>query len=311
MAEAFQGVLLGKFREKNLVKLGIIGMGHMGGYHATVSFTLPSVKLVAIADSNEENLKKIESSDVIKSKDYHTWLDKVDAVIIAVPTEFHFSIAKECLLAGKHVLLEKPITKTIEQAQELFKIARDKNVALHAGHIERFNAAVLKLKEIVCAPYLIQSQRVGPFSVRPSKDSVILDLMIHDLDIILMLVDSPIKKVQASASRIHTNLSDIAVVEIEFENGVIASATASRASHIKRRTMSIHGKNNFVELDFASQDISVYGNTHEKIVVNKSNPLKLEIENFITSVLTKTNLIDADQDIAALALALKIDKILC
>lgn len=311
-----------------MVKLGIIGLGHMGGYHASICSSLHPAKLVAVADLDQKNLEKITRTDVIKSTNYEDWLNLVDAVIIAVPTQFHYMVAKRCLLLGKHVLIEKPLTKTIKEAQELFEIAHANNLALHVGHVERFNSAVSELKKIVHEPYLIESQRVGPFSPRPQNDSVVLDLMIHDLDIILSIVNSPIQSLNVIGNCIKTNLDDIAVVQIKFENGVLANMISSRMSQIKKRTMSIHQKNCFIQLDFSTQDISIHSRmadsfkinsdqlhykkqeTVEHLLVYKDNPLKIEIENFINSIRTKTNLIDAQQDIQALKLALELDRLL-
>jgi predicted dehydrogenase len=311
-----------------MVKLGIIGLGHMGGYHASICSSLHPAKLVAVADLDQKNLEKITRTDVIKSTNYEDWLNLVDAVIIAVPTQFHYIVAKRCLLLGKHVLIEKPLTKTIKEAQELFEIAQANNLALHVGHVERFNSAVQELKKIVHEPYLIESQRVGPFSPRPQNDSVVLDLMIHDLDIILSIVNSPIKSLNVIGNCIKTNLDDIAVVQIKFENGVLANMISSRMSQIKKRTMSIHQKNCFIQLDFSTQDISIHSRmadsfkinsdqlhykkqeTVEHLLVYKDNPLKIEIENFINSIRTKSNLIDAQQDIQALKLALELDRLL-
>ena len=311
-----------------MLKIGVIGVGHMGGYHASICASLPSVELVGIADHNKENLAKIPSPSVIKTKDYHLWLKQVDAVIIATPTQMHHAIAKECLLAGKHTLIEKPLTKTVEEAKELFKIAREKKLCLHVGHVERFNAAVQQLKKIVHEPYLIESHRVGPFSPRPAKDSVVLDLMIHDLDIILSLVDSPIKTINALGAKIRTGLADIVTLQILFENGVMANLISSRASHIKKRSMSVHQKNNYLKLDFTTQDIAIHSHstdsfkigkdqmrykqqgTVERLFVFKDNPLKLEIENFVNSCVSGTDLIDAQQDIQALKVAFQIDELL-
>ncbi len=311
-----------------MLKIGVIGIGHMGGYHASICASLSSVELVGIADHNKENLAKIPSPSVIKTKDYHVWLKQVDAVIIATPTQMHHEIAKDCLLAGKHTLIEKPLTRTIEEAKELFKIAREKNLCLHVGHVERFNAAVQQLKKIIHEPYLIESHRIGPFSPRPAKDSVVLDLMIHDLDIILSLVDSPIKEMRALGAKIKTKLADMVTLQILFENGVMASLVSSRASHIKKRAMTVHQKNNFLKLDFTTQDIAIHSHstdsfkigkdqmrykqqgTVQRLFVFKDNPLKLEIEHFVNSIVNRTDMLDAKQDIAALQTAFDIDKLL-
>lgn len=311
-----------------MVKLGIIGLGHMGGYHATACQLINGVNLVAVADPNIQNWEKIKNSKVIKAKNYSEWLDKVDAIIIATPTQFHYPIAKECLLKGKHVLVEKPLTKDIKQAAELFKIAQEKNCALHIGHVERFNGAVQELKKIINNPHLIESCRIGPFAPRVQTDTVILDLMIHDLDIILNLVNSPVKKFSIIGNKIKSDLTDVAIVQINFENGVLANIISSRAAQIKQRTMSIHQADAFIKLDFTTQDISIHRNTTDKfkigsdqlkysqegiverLFVYKDNPLKLEIENFVKSVKSGKNLTNPQNDLVALDLTLKLEKLI-
>lgn len=308
------------------IKLGIIGLGHMGSYHASASSLINDVELIAVSDTNKKNWTKIKSKKILTSTNYKNWLDKVEAVIIAVTTEYHFEVGKDCLINGKHVLLEKPLTKTVEQAKELFKIAKEKKLALHVGHVERFNGAIQEVKKRIKSPDLIECHRMGPFAPRVRKDSVVLDLMIHDLDLVLSFVDSPVKAFNVFGKKIKTQSCDIASAQIEFENGTIANITSSRASHIKKRTMNIHQQNYFINLDFATQDISIYRNptdsvqignnelkykqekTIENLIVYNDNPLKLEIENFIKAIKTKTKLIDEKQDTTALKLTLEIEK---
>ena len=310
-----------------MIKIGIIGLGKMGGYHASACSLLPSVSLVAVSDPTTENWKKIRSSKVLKTKHYSDWIDSVDGVIIAVPTDLHFPIAKECLEKGKHVLIEKPITKSLEQAKELFRIAKQKKVALHIGHVERFNGAVQELKKIVHEPYLIESHRMGPFAPRVQNDTVILDLMIHDLDIILGIVNSKVKTINAVGNTIKSDKCDIGIVQIAFENGTIANIVSSRASHIKKRTMSVHQKNSFIKLNFTTQDIAIHKHTSdsvklghsqlqyrqeetvERLFVYKDNPLKLEVEHFVKSIKSGKNLIDAEQDLNALSVTLQLEEI--
>jgi predicted dehydrogenase len=309
-----------------MVKLGIIGLGHMGGYHLSVSQLIPNIDVVGVSDLSKANLAKVKNAKVKKTHDYNEWIDLVDAVIIAVPTELHHPIAKECLLKGKHVLLEKPFTKTIEEAHELFAIAKAENLTLQVGHVERFNAAVQELKSIVDTPYLIESRRIGPFTPRPQRDSVVLDLMIHDLDLILSIVDSPVKSLNIISNSINTGFSDIAVVQLKFENNVLANITSSRASETKKRTMSIHQKDCFVHLDFTTQDISIHSHTTDSVqltpkhlkykqegtvkhlYVYKDNPLKLEIEHFVKSIKGGKKANNANHDIRALKLALEIEQ---
>jgi len=309
-----------------MTKLGIIGLGHMGNYHASVCTTIPTIDLVAIADPNEQNWEKIKIKT--KTKSFHKWIDLVDGVIIAVPTSLHYKIAKECLNAGKHVLLEKPLTKNLDQAKELFDIATTKNLTLHAGHVERFNGAVQELKKLIHKPYLIESHRMGPFTTRAANETVVLDLMIHDLDIISNIVNTPVKTIHVVENKIKSNLSDIAAVQIHFENNTLATIISSRISHVKRRTMSIHQESAFIELDFTTQDIFIHRHTTasvkighnqlkykqegtvERLFVYKENPLKLEIEHFIGSITTGKNRRNPTKDLEALKLTLEIEQAL-
>lgn len=309
-----------------MIKLGIIGLGHMGGFHANIASQLPNVQLIGVSDPVKKNLEKIKLKECIKSTDYAMWIDQVDAVIIAVPTNLHFTIAKDCLLKNKHILIEKPLTKTLAQAEELFALAHDRNLGLHVGHVERFNGAVQELKKVVNKPYFIESHRVGPFAPRVQNDTVILDLMIHDLDIILNLVGSPVVSFSVLGKTLKSELCDIATVQLFFENGAIAHLVSSRASQIKKRTMVIHQDDAFIELDFTTQDILIHrhaassikvGNnelhyrqegTIERIFVYKENPLKAEIEHFINAIKTGNKLIQPAQDLEALALTLALEK---
>ncbi|QQR49360.1 Gfo/Idh/MocA family oxidoreductase [bacterium] len=309
-----------------MINVGIIGLGHMGGYHASVCSLLSHVNIVGIADPHEKNWAKIKNQHTIKTTNYHDWIDLVDAVIIAVPTDFHYPIAKDCLQRGKHVFIEKPLTKSIDEAEELFSLAYKSNLALHVGHVERFNGAVQELKKIIDKPFLIESHRMGPFQPRVQGDSLILDLMIHDLDIILNLVNSPVKKLHTHGSTFHTNSCDLATVQIQFENGVIANLVSSRVSQIKKRTMEIHQENAYILLDFTTQDIAIHrhasSSVHvgsdalkykqesmiEHLFVYKDNPLKLEVEYFINAIRNKQNLFNPEQDLSALNITFDIER---
>lgn len=311
-----------------MTKLGIIGLGHMGSYHASVCHTIPNIELVGIADPNEQNWEKVRSNKVCKTKSFNDWIDNVDGVIIAVPTSLHYEIAKACLHHNKHILLEKPLTKNLAQAKELFSIAKSKNLTLHAGHVERFNGAVQELKKLIHKPYLIESHRIGPFTSRAVNETVVLDLMIHDLDIISNLVNAPVKKIHVVENKIKSHLSDIAAVNIQFENNTLANIISSRVAHVKRRAMCIHQEGAFIQLDFTTQDISIHRHTTasvkvghnqmkykqeatvERLFVYKDNPLKLEIEHFSHSIKTGKNRINATKDLDALRLTLEIEKAL-
>jgi len=311
-----------------MVKLGIIGLGHMGAFHHSISQTIPNVELIGVSDPVIKNWSKVKSPKILKAKHYRKWLDIVDAVIIAVPTTLHYDIAKDCLLKGKHVLIEKPLTKNLAEAEELFDIAKKNKLALHVGHVERFNGAVQEIQKIVNEPYLIECQRIGSFSPRVQNDSVALDLMIHDLDLVLNLVDSPLKSMNMVGSKIKTDTGDLAVVQLKFENGVLANLTSSRVSQIKKRTMSIHQKDAFIQLDFTTQEIYIHsratasvkvgskqmkykqeGNIKRLFVYNE-NPLKSEIENFIKAVKTGKKVRNATHDMKALEVALELENLM-
>ena len=223
------------------------------------------------------------------------------------------------------MLVEKPITKTLSQAKELFQIAEEKNLALHIGHVERFNGAVQELKKIINEPYLIECHRIGPFAARVQKDSVILDLMIHDIDLVLNIINSEIEESNIVFKKIKSDLADIAVAQIKFKNGTLANITSSRASQIKERTMSIHQKDAYIKLDFTTQDIFIHRHTSDSVIIGnnqlqykqeamierlfvfKDNPLKQEIEYFANSVKSGKQVNNAKNDLMALELTLKLD----
>ncbi len=283
-----------------MVKAGVIGVGHMGQYHVGVISEMPGVELAAIVDKDESRVAPIAKKYLTEYyTDYHDLFDKVDLVTIAVPTSKHYEIARECLLAGLHCLVEKPISDDLSQAEELFEIADKKNLALHVGHVERFNGAVQELRKVVCDPFLIESRRLGPFDSRIQDDGVVLDLMIHDIDIILNLVESPVKKLNVIGSSIFTEKEDVVNVQIVFENGCMANIIASRATQEKIRTLAITQEKEYVVLNYTNQDILVHHRASskseltrqelrykqealiERIFVHRENPLKLEIKHFM------------------------------
>jgi predicted dehydrogenase len=311
-----------------MVKLGVIGMGKMGGYHASIISTLPDTELLAIADPNEGNWQKAKGASVIKTSDFSSWLDQVDGVVIAVPTSAHYEVAKACLSAKKHILLEKPLCNNLEQAAELIKLAQDNNCALHVGHVERFNGAIQELKKIIHEPKLIECHRMGPFAPRVATDSVVLDLMIHDIDLVMNIVGSTVTNISAHGTKVYTDSCDIASVQLSFANGTIASIIASRASQIKKRSMAVHQKDAYFHLDFTTQDLSIHRHTTssvqlgvdqlkyrqestvEHLYIYKDNPLKAEIVHFINSMRNGTDLVTPTQDLQALEVTFEIEKIL-
>lgn len=292
----------------NKVKLGLVGTGHMGQYHVNVASGLAEYDLKGIFDSDTDRAIEIsEKFNTHHFSAYDEMLEKVDAIAIAVPTALHYPIAKRALEANKHVLVEKPITTTIEQAEDLVEIASKNKLILQVGHIERFNGAVLELGKIVDNPFLIESRRLSPFNKRISDVGVVLDLMIHDIDIILNLVGKPVKSVHGRGVSVYSDYEDIAVATINFEGGCVANIVASRATQAKIRRLNISQESSFILLDFATQDIqierqaaSAYLMTREelkykqesfieRIAVHRDNPLKQEHQHFISCINGQTD----------------------
>lgn len=285
------------------IKLGLIGTGHMGQYHVNVSSMIHAYDVRGVFDSDEERASEVAKRfDVPIFVSFTRLLDEVEAVVIAVPTAMHYEIAWEALEAGKHVLVEKPMTKTVSQAQELVDLAKDQNLIFQVGHVERFNGAVLELSKVVEKPYLIEARRLVPFNARIQDVGVVLDLMIHDIDIVLNLVKSEISSVHAQGCACLSQYEDIAVATIKFESGCVANFVSSRATQRKIRRLNITQENAYIVLDFDTQDIDIHRRASsaylmtreelkykqeafvERIEVHRDNPLKQEHEHFIACI---------------------------
>jgi predicted dehydrogenase len=276
---------------KESVKIGVIGIGHLGRHHARILAEMQGPELVGISDINEEAGRELsEKYNVPFYKDYKELEGKVDAVTVVVPTFLHHQVARFFLERNVHTFIEKPITKTLEEANDLVKLAGEKQLTLQVGHVERFNAAILKLQSLVETPRFIECQRMGPFSPRIQDVGVVQDLMIHDIDIVLSLVKSPIKHIDAVGIPVLTDNEDIANAHIVFENGCIANLTASRISEERIRKLRIFELDKYCSLDYANQAITLRRKTdEEKIIreeleVHKAEPLWLELEHFITCI---------------------------
>jgi predicted dehydrogenase len=312
------------------MRAGVVGVGQMGQYHVGIYSELHNVELVGVADTDHQRGAYVAGKYGIPLySDYHDLLGKVDVLSIAVPTSLHYPVAKTFLEAGVHVLLEKPIAHTMEEATELFRIADAHGVVLHVGHVERFNGAIQELKNIVHEPWFIESRRLGPFVPRIKEDGVVLDVMIHDIDIILNLVESPITRLYALGKSIDSQREDLANVQICFQNGCIANILASRSTEIKIRTMAITQRDAYIILDYTDQDIRVHrqaSSEHvvtrgalryrqesliERIFVHKENPLKLEIQHLLDCVSHRTTrVVSAEKELRSLQVALQILDIL-
>ena len=307
-------------------KIGVVGVGKMGEYHVGVLSDMREAELVGIVDSDQKRAKIVsERYKTSNYKDYKELFKKVDAVVVAVPTSMHYSIGKEFIEAGIHTLLEKPCTDDLRQAEELFDIAAKKNVTLHIGHVERFNGAVQELFKIVKDPIYIECRRMSPFSSRIKDDGVVLDIMIHDIDIVLNLVESDVVNINVIGNSVFSKRDDVVNAQIEFKNGCIANLLASRVSQNKVRTLEVTQKESSILLDYTEQEIFVHRQSSsesqlspgslrykqeslvERIFVHKDNPLKLELKHFIDCAANgNRRKLDIKKELNSLNIALQI-----
>lgn len=310
------------------VRVAVVGVGRMGQYHVGVYSEIPDVRLIGIADINEMRGKEIAEKYNTKSySDYKKLLNKVDVASIAVPTSLHYKIAKDFLQAGTNILIEKPMTRSIDDARELFNIAENKKLTLHIGHVERFNGAVQELKKIVDNPLFIESRRLGPYDPRIQDDGVVMDLMIHDIDIILNLLNSKVRDINVVGKSVFSDKDDLCNVQLEFENGCLATITASRATQHKIRTLAITQKDKYIFLDYTNQDIHIHRQAFsehsirkqelrykqesftERIFVHRENPLKIELKHLIDCAANGAERkVSVEDEIYSLQIALEIEK---
>jgi predicted dehydrogenase len=275
------------------IRVGVVGVGALGQHHARVYASLPEAELVGVVDSFPGRADSIAGPLGTKVfTKYSDLFDKVDAVSIATPTTLHAEIGAHFLEEGIHVLVEKPIAHTLEDADRLIQAAEKNNRVLQVGHLERFNPAVIHLKKIVRRPRFFEAHRMGLFSPRSLDIDVILDLMIHDLDIISLLVPSPVAQVSAVGIAILSNRIDIANTRIQFEDGCVANVTASRVSMEKIRKLRLFQKQEYISLDYTRQDLSVFSLNHktgtsipeiagQQITPERKEPLQLELRSFL------------------------------
>jgi predicted dehydrogenase len=279
------------------IKVGVVGVGYFGKFHAEKYAKIKEVELVGVVDLDTSRAKEIAKRYRTQPFNHHADLfNKVQAVSIAVPTPFHYSMTKDFFLQGIDVLLEKPISNTLEEADELIELAESRDLIFQVGHLERFNGALSGLEGRVQHPWFIESHRLGPFSGRGTEVDVVLDLMVHDIDILLSLVNSKVKQFQAVGIPILTHTSDVANARIEFENGCTASLTASRVSNEKIRKTWIFQTDGILSIDYLSQTFSLSKKgvplkkekipemVTEEIPVQKIDLLEAEIHSFLQSV---------------------------
>jgi len=288
------------------IRIGVIGVGNMGQHHARVLSLLKDVELVGVADINvERGLDTASKHRVRFFEDYRDLFPYVDAVCIAVPTKLHHEVGMNCLQAGIHVLIEKPIAASIAEAESLVNAAADSQCILQVGHIERFNPAFQELSKVLKTEKLLalEADRMSPYSHRANDVSVVLDLMIHDIDLLLELAASPVVRLTASGSRgSDSAYLDYVTASLGFANGIVATLTASKVTHRKIRRISAHCKNSLTEADFLNNEILIHRQTTanymtdygqvlyrqdgliEKVYTSNIEPLHAELEHFVNCV---------------------------
>lgn len=299
------------------LRIGVVGLGKLGALHASIYKNLPDVHLATVCDINEKTAKSIGTSLKIPwYKDYRDLikLDLVDAVSIVTPTYLHHKIAKAFLKNGVHLLIEKPITKTLQEARDLVKLGERNSLIIQVGHVERFNSAIQALEGLSSTPRFIECHRLGPFAPRVKDVGVVLDLMIHDIDIVLGLTNSKVKSVEAMGINIITKHEDIANARIKFANGTVCDLTASRVTNDAQRKIRIFQKDCYISLDYVAQEALIHrkigrGISSKKIDIKKEAPLKKELASFVHCVANNARpIVSAKEGYEALSIALKILK---
>ena len=319
-----------------MLKIGVIGTGHLGKLHTKLFKEIENCEIVGIYDIDEEKLNTVSKEFSVNSfNNLDDLLNSVDAVSIVSTTSAHYTIAKKALEKGKHVFVEKPITAKISEGEEIVELAKKNGLNMQVGHIERFNPALLSLEKFALEPTFIQSDRLSQFNLRGTDVAVVHDLMIHDIDIILSLVKSEVRQVNASGVAVVTDNIDIANARIEFENGTVANVTASRISQKKMRKMRMFQKDAYITLDFstgvseifrllkpgdpASENLLAFGEigagdkkkllVYEQPELKEVNALKYELQLFVNSILEKKEpLVTGADGLRALKVAEEIIK---
>jgi len=308
------------------VRMGVIGVGHMGQYHANILAGMAGVEFVGVADTDSRRAGEIAARHGVRCfDDARQLLQEADAVCVAAPTNLHYRIASQALLSGVHVLVEKPMTRTVRSAERLAALAEEKGLVLQTGHVERFNGAVREIGKIVSSPRLIEARRLAPWSGRVQDVGVVLDLMVHDIDIVLGLVRSPLLDADAVGSMILSPHEDVASAILRFENGCIANLTASRVTNEKIRTLSVSQDDAYIFLDYSRQEIDVHRRlsqdyvlkreelrysvetTVERVFVHNVNPLQQELTHFCDCVRGAVKpLVCGEDDVQTLRIARRI-----
>jgi predicted dehydrogenase len=300
------------------MKAAVIGVGHLGRHHARILASLPGITLAGVVDTNRERASQVAAEHGTQAfGDFREITGKVDIVVVAVPTESHAAVTLPLIEAGVHALIEKPITQTVAEADGLIAAAKTAGVVLAVGHSERFNPAVAAARPHVKDPRFIEVHRLGTFPDRSLDIDVVLDLMIHDLDLILSLVPSEVDGVEAVGVPVLTPKVDIANARIRFANGCIANLTASRISREPVRKIRFFQRDSYVSIDTASREVEMYKLAPQpgalpkigggKLEVSGDEPLKRELDDFVAAVRDgRAPTVTGEQGRSALALAVRI-----
>ena len=303
------------------VKIAVIGIGYLGEFHAQKYKANKDADLIGVVDTNKQRSEEISNKIGVKSyNDYKSIIDQVDAVSIVVPTNLHYKIAKFFIENKKHVLIEKPFASNTAEARKLKNISENNQTILQIGHLERVNKAFVELKDKVKNPLFIECNRISPFKIRGTEVDVIMDLMIHDLDIIMSINKSKIKNIHASGISVLTNKTDIANARIVFEDNCVCNLSSSRISDKIERKMRVFQKNSYFSLDYQNSSLGTYKKIKNKNAISiekkeKSFPqndsLKDEIDSFVKCIKNnKKAVVDASDGLNALTYALKISNLI-
>jgi len=302
-----------------MLKIGVFGVGHLGKFHLNNWKEVHGIELVGFYDPNDDTAKEVsEKYQLPRFLDADTLLDICDAIDVVAPTTFHFELCEKAIKKGKHVFVEKPLANTMEEARQLVKLVQESGIKFQVGHVERFNPAFLAIKDMQLKPMFIEVHRLAQFNPRGTEVSVILDLMIHDIDIILSIVKSDVKSISASGVGVMTETPDIANVRIEFHNGCVANLTSSRISMKKMRKIRLFQKDSYIGIDFLNkkteiiklkepQDSNVFAFDIEtpsgkktiaiaNPIVPEVNAIKKELEEFKDAILNNTRTVVSEMD---------------
>ena len=297
------------------IKVAVIGSGHLGKIHSRIYAQLENADLIGICDLDREKAEAAAKEFSTEAfTDYRKLLKKVEAVSIATPTSSHFDVAKDFLKNKVHILVEKPITTSTRQAEELITLATKNKALLQVGHVERFNPAIKTLRKFCKNPHFIECHRLSPFPRRGTDVSVVLDLMIHDIDIVLSLVKSPLKNFHSVGVNVLSEFADIANVRLTFQDQTVCNLTASRVSDDVMRKIRIFQEDSYISLDYAQQKIVSYKKkagqiTKSEITVEKKEPLVEELDSFLNCIERKKQpLVRGEDAKEALQIAIAITK---